>query len=144
MSSSELGGTPRRSKPSRTSPVGGPLQCSLSTRSQCEASASRIAPTNASRAGQRRSGYVAIRWSYEALHFTVAPSSQSGQWTSVPPRSKTTACGTATLGEVDDASHRSEQDLARDRVADRGDVGCERAVVLEPRGALAHDAPRLL
>src|SRR5207245_3970043 len=138
MSSSELGGTPSRSQPSRTRPGGGPPHSSPSTRFQCAASASRMAATNDSRAGHRRWGYVAMRWSYETLHFTVAPSSQSGQWTSVPPRSKTIACGTAILGELDDASHRGEQHLARDRVAACGDVGGERAGVLAPWRGLAH------
>src|SRR2546423_8783634 len=97
-SSAPLTGTPSRSKPSRTRPVGGPLQCSVSTRRQWSRSASRIATTYESRDGQRRSANWVTRWSYEAAHFCSAPVSQSDQCTRVPPRSKMTARGAVTVG----------------------------------------------
>src|SRR5712691_5323519 len=99
-SSAPLTGIPRRSKASRTSPVGGPLQCSVSTLRQCSRSASRMALTYTSRAGHLRSANWVTRWSYEAAHFPSAPVSQSDQCTSVPPRSKITARGTAICSKL--------------------------------------------
>src|SRR5438270_8931709 len=95
-SSAPLTGTPRRSKPSRTRPVGGPLQCSVSTLRQCSRSDSRIAMTYPSREGHFRSANWVTRWSYDAAHLSSALLSQSDQCTSVPPRSKMTARGVAT------------------------------------------------
>src|ERR1700694_772902 len=106
-SSAPLTGTPRRSKASRTSPVGGPLQCSVSTLRQCSRSASRIAFTYASRAGHFRSANWVTRWSYEAAHFPSAPVSQSDQCTRVPPRSKITARGAAIRSKLYETTVRS-------------------------------------
>src|SRR5262245_37826953 len=72
---------------------GGPDHCSLSTRRQWASSASRIAETKSPFSTWNSRGSWRRTKSCASAQRTGAASSQSGQCTSVPPRSKITASG---------------------------------------------------